>query len=211
MENVLSLEFLANFLFKFLILILFVLTFTYIQKLENIGCVCSEHEYRDFIKTFSVMAIVYYGIFMFVSSGTINNTLGKELMVLYNVIDIIFLITTLFYFYYTIVYVRYLVNEKCKCSEDLRREIIMWSSIIEMFLLVLVVIVALILPVIGSVTASVLDNASSTKDQLKRTIIDPIGSLKSSPSKLKNVFQNSAKILKSSSTSLKNNLNKRIH
>jgi predicted PurR-regulated permease PerM len=80
-----------------------------------------------------------------------------------------------------------------------------------MFLLVLVVIVALILPVIGSVTASVLDNVSSTKDQLKRTIIDPIGSLKSSPSKLKNVFQNSAKILKSSSTSLKNNLNKRIH
>jgi len=211
MENVLSLEFLANFLFKFLILILFVLTFTYIQKLENIGCVCSEHEYRNFIKTFSVMAIVYYGIFMFVSAGTINNTLGKELMVLYNIIDVVFLITTLFYFYYTIVYVRYLVNEKCKCSEDLRREIIMWSSIIEMFLLVLVVIVALILPVIGSVTSSVLDNASSTKDQLKRTIIDPIGSLKSSPSKIKSAFQNSAKILKNSSTSLKNNLNKRIH
>ena len=150
MENVFSLEFLANFLFKFLILILFVLTFTYIQKLENIGCVCSEHEYRNFIKTFSVMAIVYFGIFMFVSSGTINNFLGKELMVLYNIIDVLFLVMTLFYFYYTIVYVRYLVNEKCKCSEDLRREIIMWSSIIEMFLLVLVVIVALILPVIGS-------------------------------------------------------------
>jgi len=211
MENVLSLEFLANFLFKFLILILFVLTFTYIQKLENIGCVCSEHEYRDFIKNFSIIAIVYYGIFMFVSTGTINNTLGKELMILYNIIDIAFLITTLFYFYYTIVYVRYLVNEKCKCSEDLRREIIMWSSIIEMFLLVLVVIVALILPVIGSVTASVLNNASSTKDQLKNTIIDPIGSLKKSPYKIKSVFDKSANILKNTSSTIKNTLNKRIH
>jgi hypothetical protein len=211
MENVLSLEFLANFLFKFLILILFVLTFTYIQKLENIGCVCSEHEYREFIKNFSIIAIVYYGIFMFVSTGTINNALGKELMILYNLIDIAFLITTLFYFYYTIVYVRYLVNEKCKCSEDLRREIIMWSSIIEMFLLVLVVIVALILPVIGSVTASVIDNASNTKDLLKDTIIDPIGSLKKSPSKIKSVFNKSANILKNTSSSIKNTLNKRIN
>ena len=210
MGDVFTLEFLANFLFKFIILILFVLTFTYIQKLENIGCACSVHPYRDFIRTFSIIASVYFGIVMFAAPKIINKSLGTELTVLYNLLDFIFLSMTLVYFYCCIEYVRYLVNEKCKCSEDLRRDIILWYSIVEMFLLLLVVMVALIIPVIGSTSISAIDGVTKMRSGLKSTLLNPIGSVRESPTKIKKVINDTSGVFKNASKSIISSLKKRV-
>ena len=47
-------------------------------------------------------------------------------------------------------YTRMLITEKCKCSEDIRRELIFAGSTIEMILLVLMLLVLLIFPIILS-------------------------------------------------------------
>ena len=50
-------------------------------------------------------------------------------------------------------YTRYLVNEKCKCSDDIRRNIIMIGSIIEIFIAILFIVSIFIIPVITRLLA----------------------------------------------------------
>ena len=156
-------EFLGILVIKLLVAILLITTYLYIEKLEKTGCECAEHENREFIKKFSLFAFVYYIITLLVNPSSIK--MNSSVTMLYLAVELIFLITIGFYFYHTVNYTRYLINEKCKCSEDMRREFIMWGSIIELFLIIIVFLNAMLLPVLSNCSASVLDNVSNTKKE----------------------------------------------
>tara|TARA_Y100000389_G_scaffold139588_1_gene137343 strand:+ start:26 stop:634 length:609 start_codon:yes stop_codon:yes gene_type:complete len=191
-------EFLGILVIKLLIAILLITTYLYIEKLEKTGCECAKHENKDFIKNFSLFAFVYYIITLLINPSSIN--MNSSVTMLYLVVELIFLVTIIFYFYYTLNYVRYLINEKCKCSEDMRREFIMWGSIIELFLIVIVFLNAMLLPVLSNCSVSVLDNVSNTKKGLKSVLSDPISNLKNSP---KNISKSIKNIYKTSKTTFK--------
>ena len=191
----------VNFVLRFLILVLFIAVYTYIIKLEEIGCACSEYEYRTFLKNFSLFSFVYLIITMFVSPNVLFNKVGVIGASLYVVLDIIYIICTIVFFWQAICYTRFLVNEKCKCSEDYRRELIMYGSIIEMILIVMLLLINMLIPVIGQCTVSIIKTVDTTKSSLHNVFRDPVSEIKKSPSRVKELFskskKNSNNILKS--------------
>ena len=83
-------------------------------------------------------------------------------------------------------YTRYLVNEKCKCSEDVRREFVMAGSIVEISLLLLILLVVMLLPIIFNSMSFIMGNAKSYENELSTVMKNPYKSFKSIPSKIKN-------------------------
>jgi hypothetical protein len=184
-----NISYIANFLIKFLTAILFIAAYTYIVKLEEAGCACSVHPYRAFIKSFSLFAIGYLLLSMFAPPSMVFKHLGPEAAALYNIVDIAFLFVAVVYFYQAIVYTRYLINEKCKCSEDIRREIVMWGSIVEMIIIVQALLLSLIIPIIGDTAMNIINRFDNTRESLSDAIHNPVSSMMKIPS-------NTAKILK---------------
>jgi hypothetical protein len=185
----------AFFILKILLAILLLTTYLYIEKLEKTGCECSEHPNRQFIKSFSLFGFVFYLITVFINPA--NLKLGNAFNAIYGLVELIFFIMLGVFFYYTIDYIRYLINEKCKCSEDMRRELIMGGSIIELILIVIIFIGSMLLPVTGTCLVSIIDNAAKTSNEIKKTVSNPYASIIASPkniskstTQLKNVSKN---------------------
>lgn len=199
-------EFLGILVIKLLVAILLITTYLYIEKLEKTGCECAEHENREFIKKFSLFAFVYYIITLLVNPSSIK--MNNSVTMLYLAVELIFLVTIGFYFYYTVNYTRYLINEKCKCSEDMRREFIMWGSIIELFLILIVFLNAMLLPVLSNCSASILENVSNTKKGIKSVLSDPISNLKNSSRNISKSIKKTLKTSKSTFEKMNNNLKK---
>ena len=175
----------AFFILKILLAILLLTTYLYIEKLEQTGCECSEHPNRQFIKSFSLFGFVYYLLTAFVHPATLD--FGNAFKAVLGVIDLIFYLILGLYFYYTIDYIRYLINEKCKCSEDMRRELIMGGSIIELILIVIIFIGSMVLPVTATCLSSTIDNADKTRSEIKKAMTNPYASIVESPKKIKSV------------------------
>jgi hypothetical protein len=194
----------AFFILKLLLAILLLTTYFYIEKLEKTGCDCSEHPNRQFIKSFSLFGFVFYILTVFINPA--NFDLGNAFNAIYVAIDLIFFIMLGVFFYYTIVYIRYLINEKCKCSEDMRRELIMGGSIIELILIVIVFISSMLIPVTGTCLSSIIDNAAKTSGEIKKTVSNPYASIIASP---KNI-SNSAKDFKNVSKNLFSKVSQKV-
>lgn len=203
MENTFSLQFIAGFILHILIFVLLITIYTYILKLESIGCVCSEHSNKDFIKSFTIISIIFLLFTAFVSMKDINNTFGETITILFSFITLIFYIIFIIYIYMTFDYVRYLINEKCKCSEELRREIIMIGTMIEIILFFVAFLVVIIIPVLIEVVSSILAKLPTLKGDIKESINDPIKSMKKVPEKIKNSAKKLSKFMKKSSSDLK--------
>lgn len=183
-----SIDIIANFIVKFLVVLLLIASYTYILKLEETGCRCSEHPYREFIKNFSLFGIVYLLVAMLITPQMVLKNMGAELASLYMLLDTVFLAVSVFYFYYAIVYVQYLVNEKCKCSADIRREILLYGSLIEFIIILQVLIMALFLPIIGGCAMTILSTFDGTRKGLSDAIHKPVDSFKKTPSNFKKIF-----------------------
>ena len=190
---------------RLVIAILFLITYLYIEKLEQIGCECAEHPNKNFVKNFSLFGVVYSIVGIIMSfTGSVNKTLSLILAG----IETVFLFVVGFYFYFTIDYIRYLINEKCKCSEDLRRELIMWGSIIELLCIVVVFLVAMVIPVVSNATLTAVESIHETKKGISKALNDPVGSLvdiKVHTTKgIKDVAKSTKKIMKSANTGILN-------
>lgn len=190
---------------RLVIAILFLITYLYIEKLEQIGCECAEHPNKNFVKNFSLFGVVYSIVGIIMSfTGSVNKTLSLILAG----IETVFLFVVGFYFYFTIDYIRYLINEKCKCSEDLRRELIMWGSIIELLCIVVVFLVAMVIPVVSNATLTAVESIPETKKGISKALNDPVGSLvdiKVHTTKgIKDVAKSTKKIMKSANSGILN-------
>jgi hypothetical protein len=164
--------------------ILLVLAYLYIKKLEEIGCDCAEHPYRNRIQTYLKVAIGYFLITIFLPPSLAVRYFGPLVGVIYVLIDIIFTLVSIVFFVLMMQYIKYLSVEKCKCSEGNTREILYIYSVVEVILLSLLVI----LPILTSIIKGVFALAVTTVQDIKgstgtvtESVFNPLKALKEVP------------------------------
>jgi len=181
----LSISFIVKFIYSILTIVLLVLIYTYLNNLENKGCACAAHPNTPFIKGFTIFSIIYLAITMLISDETLANNLGSGIVILKIIIDFIFTIVFIYYLYVVFQYTRYLVNEKCKCSVDVLREIIMVGSLIEFALIFILFLFQIIIVTILGAAFSIVKNVGEHKGAVSDVIRDPIGSISKVPQTLR--------------------------
>jgi UPF0716 family protein affecting phage T7 exclusion len=187
-KNFGSIETLAYTLMSILGIVLMVTTYMYIQKLERVACQCAEHPYRNFIKNYILFAIGFLVITTFVPPAVADKLFGANFAVVYKLIQVLYGFATVIFFIYALLYVRYLVKEKCKCSEDIRREVLYYWSVAE----IIIIGVILVLPWISKIVLGSLGvMMTATKDLLSKesvvreAAVNPFKAARKLPSSLK--------------------------
>lgn len=180
-----SAGYIGQVLLNLFIFFLLLAVYTYIIKLENIGCECAKHPHRDFIKYFSLVALVFLGLITFVPMSWIIKTFGSVISSLFAFVTFVFYIVCIVYFFLTLEYTRYLVNEKCKCSQDIRRELVMAGSIIEITIILLILLVIIILPIIFNSVTIIVQNIGNVEQEVSTAVRNPYASIQTIPKKLK--------------------------
>jgi hypothetical protein len=165
-------------------LILLVIIYSYLHNLENKGCACALTKNFSFIKGFTIFAIIYLLFTAMIPDEALYNTFGSTIVLVNKYVDLIFVLVFIYYLYEVFKYTRYLVNEKCKCSVDSRREIIMIGTMIEFFLVFVLFLLHIIIFVIFSTFFNVVSSVNNSVDEVHSIIRDPISSIARVPSKL---------------------------
>lgn len=181
-----STGYIGNVVLNLFILILLIGVYSYLDKMEAMGCACSQHKNREFIKIFTIFAFVFLAAIIFIPPSFIGDTFGHTVAGIFVFVKFIFYIVCIVYFYMILDYTRFLINEKCKCSEDIRRELIMAGSIVEISLMVLVLLVIIILPVLFNSITFVIQNADEYDKNLTGAFRRPLKTIKSLPNNMKN-------------------------
>lgn len=185
-----GISYIIKFIYSILTILLLVFVYTYITNLEEKGCKCALSPNNAFIKGFTLFAIIYLIFTGFVSDEMMKDTFGSNVALLYKFIDIIFILVFIYYLYIVFQYTRYLVNEKCKCSVDIRREIIMIGSLIEFGLIFLLFLLHIIAFTIFSVIFNIVKEVGEGSGSVRGVIRDPVGSMTQVPNKVKSELKN---------------------
>lgn len=188
-----NIAYIFQLVFGFLGIFVLALTYTYIDKLEKTGCACSEHKYRKFIKNYPLFAIAFIALTMFVPPTTFATLLGPVGTIVLKVVKVAFLIASIAFYVMALIYTRYLMKEKCKCSEDLRREILFAYSILELVLAAFTVLMLVFVSVFVSglaMASSALNEGSKHADTIMENSINPIKSAKKVSKKLGKSLKN---------------------
>tara|TARA_B110001450_G_scaffold242940_1_gene253745 strand:+ start:4591 stop:5229 length:639 start_codon:yes stop_codon:yes gene_type:complete len=188
--SVITPGYIANFMVNLFIFILLACVYTYIQKLETDGCECALTEFypAPFIKNFSIFALVFLIFVMFIPPGTVlAKIFGKEITGLYLLVVFIFYIVFAVWVFITMTYTRKLITEKCKCSEDIRRELVYAGTTIEMILIVLLLLTTIIFPLILSGLAIFFNNIKSVSTKIESNLKNPVSGIKNTPKDLEKI------------------------
>ena len=180
-----GLSYITKILYSVITIILLIVILSYIYSLEQKGCKCALPPNMNFIKGFTIFSIVYLLFTGIVSDQMIYNNFGSNIVLMNKFIDLIFALVFIYYLYEVFRYTRALVNEKCKCSIDSRREIIMIGTVIEFSLIFILFILNFIIVVILSTMFTIIKTVEDGSSDLKGVIRDPIGSIAKIPSKIK--------------------------
>jgi hypothetical protein len=119
---------------------------TWIHKLEEISCKCSEDFKRDYIKYF---LYIYIGLFAVAAFSSILQLSGYRYKInttVFKIFKNIFYIASLLNSIFAIIYIYRLKEIDCKCSEDVRRDIyyvLNWIYIAFVALMFLITIIIL--------------------------------------------------------------------
>jgi predicted PurR-regulated permease PerM len=179
-----SLSFYSSVIIQAIFAILLLIILSYIYKLENMGCECSEHPNKDFIKNFTIIALAYFLITAFISLNSVAKSMGYVVVQLLSIATFIFFLMFVVYIYYAFDYVRYLTNEKCKCSEDLSRDIISVGTMISLFLFLTLLFTIIIIPILLSTLSNLLNKIEDFEEEVEDTISNPMRSLRKTPDRI---------------------------
>ena len=180
-----GISYIGKILYSVITIILLIVIYSYITSLEEKGCKCALPPNINFIKGFTIFSIIYLLFTGLVSDQTISDNFGDNVVLINKFIDLIFALVFIYYLYEVFRYTRALVNEKCKCSVDSRREIIMIGTVIEFILIFILFILHFIIVVILSTMFNVVQAVKDGSSDLKGVIRDPIGSISKVPGKIK--------------------------
>jgi hypothetical protein len=203
MQTQFTIGYIGGLILHILIFLLLIVILTYITRLETIGCACAVHSNRDFIKSFTIISLVFLLLSSFISIADVYDNFGETIAILAAVVTIVFYVIFVVYIYLTFEYVRFLINEKCKCSEGISRDIIMVGTMIELVLFVIALFTAIIIPVLIESILSVMSRLPNFRDQVRESIYNPVSSLRKSPRKLTKSAKDIGKFLKKSAKDLK--------
>ena len=173
-----SLSFYSSVIIQAIFAILLLIILSYIYKLENMGCECSEHPNKDFIKNFTIIALAYFLITAFISLNSVAKSMGYVVVQLLSIATFIFFLMFVVYIYYAFDYVRYLTNEKFKCSEDLSRDMI------SLFLFLTLLFTIIIIPILLSTLSNLLNKIEDFEEEVEDTISNPMRSLRKTPDRI---------------------------
>lgn len=180
-------------------LVLFITTYTYIDKLEKIGCPCAESPYKDFIKKFCIAAIVYFVVIMLIPPETLVRMTGPIGALVLVIVTIIFTILFIVFYIVAFKYTGTLMREKCKCSEDVRREALYYWSIIEIILFSTIIILPLFVTIMGMAIALVVSSVNYVHDSssvARNLVLDPVKSIAKVPASLKASAKAASKLMR---------------
>jgi hypothetical protein len=180
--------YIINVINSILTIVLLFFVYTYLTNLEAKGCECSSSPNANFIKSFTLFAIFYLVITKFIPDSMIKDNFGGTFLIFKGFVDLIFFVVFIYYLYIVFQYTRYLVNEKCKCSADVRREIIMIGSLIEFALIFILFLFHFIIAVGMSVVFAVIRELNESSDNIRDVVRNPIGSLSKVPKTVKKEF-----------------------
>lgn len=196
----LDISYIASVIMNFLIILLLIAIYTYIVNLENKGCVCAKSGDSAFIKGFSLFAIIYILVIMFIPHKVVVKFLGPVGSYLLGLIHLFFILVSIYFWWVTFRYTRYLVNEKCKCSEDMRREIIMIGSMIELILIFFIFILGLLFAIIFNIIVTTFNYIGKHDNELDQAIKDPVRSISKLPNKVRSSLSDASKIVKNTTS-----------
>lgn len=189
--------------------ILLLIIYTYLYKLENIGCECSEHPNKDFIKNFTIIALIYFFVTAFVSLKSVARSMGGVIVQLVAIATFVFFLLFVVYIYYAFDYVKYLTNEKCKCSEDMSRDIIAIGTMISLFLFLTLLFTIIIIPILLSTLSNLLSRIEVFEEEVENTIRNPMRTLNSTPDRIANSVKDVGRFVKKSAKKIANVRGKR--
>lgn len=194
--------------------VLMALTYTYIEKLERINCACAEHPYKNFIKNYIIFAISFLLITAFLPPSMVLGVLGPIYGVVYLIIKWIYVISTLIFFIYALRYVQYLTREKCKCSEDIRRDVLYWWSIIQLVIFSILIVLPFILMFATGAFALAVKSGKDVVSNLDNTVmmttVNPVKGVKKASSALRGDISIASSSLKKTMKSLESKIDKRL-
>lgn len=184
-----NVENMAKLIASMVVIILMVVTYTYIQKLEQIQCQCSEHPYRTYIKNYIIFAVIFLLLTMFITPGMVARTFGVSVAAVLPMVELLFTIATFVFLIYALQYVRFLMREKCKCSEDLRREVLYVWSILQIVLVsinfILPWLLGIALSGFGVLLTGSKSFAKGAPGAFREASMTPLKSIKRLPASLK--------------------------
>ena len=204
-----TLSYYSSLFIQLIFVILLLIIWSYIYKLESVGCDCSDHSNKDFIKTFTIVALVYFFVTAFVSLKSIAKSMGTAIVQLLAFGTFIFFLTFVVYIYYAFDYVRYLMNEKCKCSDDLRRDIIAIGTMISLFLFITLLFTIIIIPILISTLTNLLVKIQEFEGEVEEVIKNPVKSIRNTPGRLLNSTRDLGSFVKNTATKLTKGKKKR--
>jgi hypothetical protein len=168
--------------------ILLVLAYMYLNKLEQTGCDCAEHPYRNRIKGYLKFAIGYFLITVFFPPSVAVKYFGSVVGMIYVLVDILFTLVSLVFFILMMRYIKYLSVEKCKCSEGNTREILYVYSVVEVILLALLVILPIVTSIIKGAFAlavTTVQDIKSNTGTVTESVFNPLKAIKEVPRAVK--------------------------
>ena len=204
-----NLSFYSSLIIQMIFVILLLIIYTYLYKLENIGCECSEHPNKDFIKNFTILALVYFLVTAFISLKSVAGSMGSVFVQLVAIATFVFFLLFVVYIYYAFDYVNYLTNEKCKCSEDMTRDIIAIGTMISLFLFLTLLFTIIIVPILISTLSAFLNRIEIFEDEVEQTIRNPMRTLKSTPDRIAKSAKDIGSFVKKSAKKITNVRRKR--
>lgn len=180
--------------------IVMLVIYTYIDKLEKIDCPCAEHPMRNFIKNYIIFAVIFLLVATFLPPGIINSTLGPVYAMIYGIVYFIFIIATFVFYIYVMRYARFLMMNKCKCSEDFRREAMYIYSIIVVIayaiLVFLPILVTILVGGVGLATASGKQAIKDIRTTSMGVTMNPVKAVQSVPKSLRKSITKLGKLAK---------------
>jgi len=122
---------------------------------------------------------------MFVPPTMITN---KTISAIYASVMVIYGLATFVFFVIALRYVQFLMKEKCQCSEDVRRDVLYYWSIIEIALISITILLPVIVAVVLATTGVIVSGASDivSKDKaMTQAAINPLKTLRKVPGSLR--------------------------
>ena len=189
MPDISSVGAIMNAIVNMIGVIVMLVIYTYIDKLEKIDCPCAEHPMRNFIKNYIIFAIIFLLVATFLPPSVINNTLGPLYAMIYGIVYLIFIIATFVFYIYVMRYAYFLMVNKCKCSEDFRREAMFVYSIIVVIAYGVLVFIPLLATIVLGGTALAMTSGKTALKDISRTSMDvavnPLKAIRELPKSLR--------------------------
>jgi predicted PurR-regulated permease PerM len=199
-----NLSFYSSAIIQAIFAILLIIILSYIYKLENMGCECSEHPNKEFIKNFTIVALAYFLITSIISLKSVAESMGFVVVQLLSIATFVFFLMFVVYIYYAFDYVRYLTNEKCKCSEDISRDIISVGTMISLFLFLTMLFTIIIIPILLSTLSDLLNRLEVFEGEIEDTVSNPMRTIQRTPDRILTSVKDMGKFVKSSAKKITN-------